>query len=83
MLRNHIVICQPLKMGISGIRTQEYPKFVRQEIIVNAVTHRPYSIIGTEIQVKMFDNRIVVESPGKLQGLVKANGKGRYVFKEG
>ena len=40
---------------------------------MNAVTHRSYSITGTEIQVKMFDDRIVVESPGKLPGLVKAS----------
>jgi len=51
----------------------EYPKFVRQEMIVNAVTHRDYSIRGTDIQIKMFDNRIVVESPGKLPGLVRTN----------
>lgn len=51
---------------------EEYPKFVRQEIVVNAVTHRDYSIWGTEIQIKMFDDRLVVESPGKLPGLVKA-----------
>lgn len=62
-------------MGNDGlfVTEEEYPKFVRQEIIVNAVTHRSYSITGTEIQVKMFDDRIVVESPGKLPGLVKAN----------
>lgn len=50
---------------------EEYPKFVRQEIIVNAVTHRDYNIRGTDIQIKMFDDRIVVESPGRLPGLVK------------
>ena len=55
------------------VTEEEYPKFVRQEIIVNAVTHRSYSISGTEIQIKMFDNRIVVESPGKLPGLVRTN----------
>ncbi len=55
------------------VTEEEYPKFVRQEIIVNAVTHRSYSITGTEIQVKMFEDRIVVESPGKLPGLVKAS----------
>lgn len=53
------------------VTEEEYPKFVRQEIIVNAITHRDYSIKGTDIQVKMFDDRIVVESPGKLPGLVK------------
>ena len=55
------------------VKEEEYPKFVRQEIIVNAVTHRDYSIRGTDIQIKMFDERIVVESPGKLPGLVKTN----------
>lgn len=41
-----------------------------QEIIVNAVCHRDYSIAGTEIQIKLFNDRLVVESPGKLPGLV-------------
>jgi len=41
--------------------------------IGNAVTHRDYSIRGTDIQIKLFDNRIVVESPGKLPGLVRAD----------
>lgn len=44
------------------VTEEEYPKFVRQEIIVNAVTHRDYSIRGTDIQIKMFDDRSVVES---------------------
>lgn len=55
------------------VTEEEYPKFVRQEIIVNAVTHRDYSIRGTDIQIKMFDDRIVVESSGKLPGLVKTD----------
>jgi len=60
-------------LGSDGLfRTdEEYPEFVREEIVVNAVTHRDYSIKGTDIQIKMFDDRIVVESPGKLPGLVK------------
>ena len=54
------------------VMEEENPKFVQQEIIVNAITHRDYSICGTDIQIKMIDDRIVVESPGKLPGLVKA-----------
>lgn len=62
-------------LGTEGIfvTEEEYPKFVRQEIIVNTATHRAYSITGTDIQIKMFDNRIVVESPGKLPGMVRAD----------
>ncbi len=55
------------------VTEEEYPKFVRQEIIVNAVTRRAYSISGTDIQIKMFDDRLVVESPGRLPGLVRAD----------
>lgn len=55
------------------VTEEEYPKFVRQEIVVNAIAHRAYSISGTDIQIKMFDDRIEVESPGKLPGLVRTN----------
>lgn len=49
----------------------EYPEFVWKELIINAITHRDYSILGTDIQIKMFDDRITVESPGNLPGLVR------------
>lgn len=48
----------------------DYPKFVIQEMVVNACCHRAYNIKGTEIQIKMFDERIVFESPGRLPGMV-------------
>ena len=50
-----------------------YPKFVIQEMVVNSVCHRDYSIKGTEIQIKMFDDRIVFETPGKLPGIVRTD----------
>src|SRR5665647_221579 len=53
--------------------TPEYPEFVWNEIIINAVAHRDYSIKGTDIHIKMFDDRIAVESPGRLPGLVRIN----------
>ena len=55
------------------VTDEEYPKFVRQELIVNAVTHRAYSITGTDIQIKMFDDHFTVESPGTLPGIVRIN----------
>ena len=51
----------------------EYPEFAWKELVINAVAHRDYSIKGTDIQIKMFDDRIVVESPGMLPGLVRLN----------
>ena len=60
-------------LGADGkfVTEVEYPKFVRQEMIVNACCHRDLSITGTDIQVKLFDDRLVVESPGNLPGLVR------------
>jgi ATP-dependent DNA helicase RecG len=43
----------------------EYPTFVWQEAIVNAVAHRDYSIQGSGIEVWMFDDRMEIHSPGK------------------
>ena len=53
------------------VTMRDYPKFVIQEMTVNACCHRAYNIKGTEIQIKMFDNRLVFESPGKLPGMVR------------
>jgi ATP-dependent DNA helicase RecG len=51
MIKNSITyldtqIKEKTYLGLNGtfITEEEYPKFVRQEIIVNAVTHRAYSI---------------------------------------
>lgn len=40
-------------------------------MVVNSVAHRDYSILGTDIQVKIFDGHLTVESPGVLPGLVR------------
>ena len=53
------------------ITRRDYPKFVIQEMVVNSCCHRAHNIKGTEIQIKMFDDRLVFESPGKLPGQVK------------
>ncbi len=53
------------------VTKREYPRFVIQEMTVNACCHREYNISGTEIQIKMFDDRIVFESPGRLPGIVR------------
>ena len=53
------------------VTRRDYPEFVIQEMVVNACCHRVHNIKGTEIQIKMFDDRLVFESPGKLPGQVK------------
>ncbi|MCR5024702.1 MAG: hypothetical protein K6A90_10280, partial [Lachnospiraceae bacterium] len=58
----------------------EYPEFCWTELIVNAVAHRDYSIKGTDIQIKMYDDHFDVESPGILPGLVRVNNIREFHF---
>ncbi|WP_311568499.1 RNA-binding domain-containing protein [Photobacterium arenosum] len=44
-----------------------YPSEALKEILVNAVIHRDYSL-NDDIHVRVFDNRVEVQSPGKLPG---------------
>jgi len=55
-----------------GLGTASYPPEAIWEIIVNAFIHRDYSI-SDDVQVKIFDNRIEVLSPGRLPGYVKVD----------
>ena len=48
----------------------EYPEFAWLEGIVNAVTHREYAMEGSYIKVSMFDDRLEIESPGRLPNVV-------------
>ena len=48
----------------------EYPEFAWYEGLVNAVTHRDYSNSGEYITIKLFDDRLEINSPGKLGGFV-------------
>ena len=52
------------------VTREEYQEFVRTEMVVNAVAHRDYGIKGTDIQIKMFDDRLEVDSPGSFAGMV-------------
>jgi ATP-dependent DNA helicase RecG len=46
------------------ITTPEYPQWAWFEALVNACVHRSYSFSGTEITVKIFPDRMEIESPG-------------------
>lgn len=47
------------------------PETVWLEAVVNAATHRSYSVGGDHIRIEIFDDRLDVESPGRLPGLVR------------
>lgn len=53
------------KMGLTGFEKVQYPKETLHEIITNAIIHRDYSI-ADDVHIRIFDNRIEVQSPGRL-----------------
>lgn len=55
------------KMTSQGLVAIEYPEETLHEIITNAVLHRDYSI-PDDIHIRVYDNRIEIESPGSLPG---------------
>lgn len=55
--------------AVDGLKKAAYPPEAIWEIVVNAIIHRDYSI-SDDVQIKIFDNRIEVQSPGRLPGFV-------------
>lgn len=53
------------RMGEGGLEKVEYPPETLHEIITNAVLHRDYSI-ADDVHIRIFDNRVEVQSPGRL-----------------
>lgn len=50
----------------------DYPTEVIRELVVNALLHRDYSsqARGTQVQVELYPDRLVVKSPGGIHGSV-------------
>ncbi len=59
------------KLGPKGLEPIKYPIETLHEIVTNAILHRDYSI-ATDVQIRVFDNRIEIESPGLFPGHVTA-----------
>jgi len=57
------------KLGPEGLEPVVYPDEALHEVLTNAVLHRDYSV-PADVQVRIFDNRVEIESPGRLPGHV-------------
>ncbi len=58
---------------VQGLRRQEmpeYPSFAVREALVNAVCHRDYRLSGRRVEIRMYDDRLEVISPGGLPGYI-------------
>ena len=54
--------------GLAREERPEYPLFAVREALVNAVCHREYAIKGMRVEIRMFDDRLEITSPGGLPG---------------
>lgn len=52
-------------LGTKGLEPVVYPVETLHEVITNAILHRDYAI-ADDVHVRIFDNRVEVESPGRL-----------------
>jgi ATP-dependent DNA helicase RecG len=65
-------LAQGLTLAPSGFRTvHRYPERVIKEAVTNAIIHRDYRL-NRDIQIRIFDNRIEVLSPGLFPGRITA-----------
>lgn len=46
--------------------TPTYPELAVKEAVTNAVVHRDFARIGTEVQIRIYPERLVIMSPGAL-----------------
>jgi ATP-dependent DNA helicase RecG len=53
------------RLGTENLEKISYPSETLHEIITNAILHRDYSITD-DVHIRIFDNRIEVQSPGRL-----------------
>ncbi len=65
--------------GVGRRDVGEYPVEALREAVTNALAHRDYSPLarGTQVQVELFADRLVVRSPGGLFGTVTPDDLGQ------
>lgn len=63
------VVAQIPRLQGDGFEVMNYPTTTLHEILTNAMLHRDYGI-SDYVHVRIFDNRIEVDSPGRLHGHV-------------
>jgi predicted HTH transcriptional regulator len=54
------------KLASSRANMPEYPERAVQECVINALIHRDYLEIGSEVHVDIFDDRMEIFSPGGM-----------------
>ena len=70
--------------SVDGIRRTwryEYPEKVLREAIVNALVHRDYNLTGAPIDIKIWDDRLEIHSPGPLPGHITVENMAEHRYR--
>ncbi len=70
VMTNNVAVSSNIQGAKTEPTTTSYPQKVFRELIVNAVVHRNYSIVGSRIRILHFDDRVEFISPGRLPNTV-------------
>ena len=54
------------KTANSRVEKENFPERAIHEIIVNALVHRDYGVLGSEIHIDIFDDRVEIQNPGGM-----------------
>jgi ATP-dependent DNA helicase RecG len=73
--RSWNVVWEEMRVGavvndLAREENQAYPRFAVREALVNAICHRDYRLSGRRVEIRMFDDRLEVISPGSLPAYI-------------
>ena len=54
------------KTANSRVEKENFPERAIHEIMVNALVHRDYGVLGSEIHIDIFDDRVEIQNPGGM-----------------
>jgi predicted HTH transcriptional regulator len=54
------------RSGMLRVEYPDYPQEALREALINALIHRDYSIMGSEVHIDIYDDRIEITSPGGM-----------------
>jgi ATP-dependent DNA helicase RecG len=58
---------------VRGLKREDrylFPTFAVREALVNALCHRDYRVTGRRVEIRQFDDRLEITSPGGLPGYI-------------
>ena len=65
-IRRNTGVTAVLEEGTRRVERPVYPAEAVRETIVNALIHRDYLLLNTDIELAVYENRIEIVSPGRL-----------------